>query len=61
VHDAEDGAAINSIKYSSFVFFCPFPCPCPVFITTRDRDTERERERERERETVERKRGIEGA
>jgi hypothetical protein len=55
VHDAEDGAAINSIKYSSFVFFCPFPCPCPVFITTRDTG------RERERETVERKRGIEVA
>ncbi len=46
MHDAEDGAAINSIKYSSFVFFCPFPCPCPVFITTRDRDTTRERERD---------------
>jgi hypothetical protein len=47
VHDAEDGAAINSIKYSSFVLFCPFPCPCPVFITTRDSERERERERER--------------
>jgi hypothetical protein len=56
VHDAEDGAAINSIKYSSFVLFCPFPCPCPVFITTRDSDTERERERERERDGGEKER-----